>query len=202
MPRTPEENERVKQKKKEQVLMAGLEVFAEKGLTAAKMSDIAKKAGVSYGLVYNYFTSKEQIIIELVNNGLSSIQELIDEIKKTPLPPLERIRETFIRLFDYHSKDSGGGLFYRVMLQLSLDPSLWSKLAVKDLRSDPVFQFLFETITEGQQKGEIVGKGTNVIVLVLGYLALSLSLRGNEMMGIGAINGEDIADLVIRMIEK
>jgi AcrR family transcriptional regulator len=202
MPRTPEENERIKKKKKEQVLMAGLAVFAEKGPVEAKMSDIAKKAGVSYGLVYNYFPSKDQLLVELVNSGLSSSQELVDGLKHKALPPLERIRETFIRLFHYYSRDPGGGLFYRVMLQLSLYPRLWGKFAVKDLKSEPVFRFLFEAVKEGQQSGEIVRKNPREIVLVLGYVALSLSLSGHEMLGIGVIRGENIADLMVRMIKR
>ncbi|MBN2531788.1 MAG: helix-turn-helix transcriptional regulator [Spirochaetales bacterium] len=55
MPRTPEENERIKQERKDKILMAALRIFAENGLAAARMSDIARAAGVSYGLVYNYF---------------------------------------------------------------------------------------------------------------------------------------------------
>ena len=202
MPRTPEENERIKRIRKEQVLEAGLAVFAEKGLAAAKMSDIAKKAGVSYGLVYKYFPSKEQLLLELVTGAFTSSQVLIDEIRKKPLPPLERLREAFVQLFNLHAQDPTAGLFYRVMLQLSLYPRLWEKLPVKDLGSEPVFRLLLETIREGQQRGEIVDTNPQEIALVLGYIALSLSLRGHELLGIGSMKGETIADLVVRMIAK
>lgn len=201
MPRTPEENERIKEEKKERILMAALTVFAENGLAAAKMSDIAKAARVSYGLVYKYFPSKEQIFIDLVNNGITFSTEFVDELKNKQLPPLERIREIFIQLFYYHASDPEGGLFFRVMLQLYFCPHLWEKLVIKDLKSEPVFKFIFETIKEGQQSGEIVDKNPQEIVLLLGYIALSFSLRGHEIFD-NELKAESIVNLIIRMIKK
>ena len=89
MPRTPEDNERLKNQRKEQILTAGLKIFAENGIAAAKMSDIAKAAGVSYGLVYKYFPSKEQLFIELVNTLFTFSLKLVDGLKSEQLPPLQ-----------------------------------------------------------------------------------------------------------------
>jgi AcrR family transcriptional regulator len=199
MPRTPKENERIKREKKEKILAAGLRVFAERGLAAARMNDIAKAAGVSYGLVYNYFSSKEKLFVELVNSGFSSSRTLVAEMAGKRLPPLERIRATFIRLYDYHSADPAGGLFFRTMMQLTFYPRLWKKLAVKNISSDPVFQFLLDAVKEGQQSGEIVRRNPREIVLLLGYLALGFSLRGQEMLD-SSIRAESVADLIVRMI--
>jgi AcrR family transcriptional regulator len=201
MPRTTEENNRIKEKKKELILMAALTVFAENGLAAAKMSDIAKAAGVSYGLVYKYFPSKEHIFIELVNNAFSSSNASVAEIKSKQLPPLERVREIFTQLYNYHSSNPEGGLFYRVMLQLTFYPHLWEKFIIKDLTSEPVFQFIFETIKEGQKSGDIVDKKPQEIALLLGYIALSFSLRGHEIFD-NELKAENIVDLIIRMIKK
>jgi AcrR family transcriptional regulator len=201
MPRTPEENKRIREERKAQILSAALTVFAENGLAAAKMSDIAKAAGVSYGLVYRYFPSKEQLFVELVNDSLSSSQELIKAIRDLHLSPLERMKETFTQLFNYHASDPGGGLFFRVMLQLNFHPHLWEQLVIKDLTSEPVFQFLYETIIEGQQSGEFVDTNPQEIVLLLGYLAISFSLRGHEMFN-DELNVENITNLIVRMIKK
>lgn len=201
MPRTPEENERIKEEKKERILMAALTVFAEHGLAAAKMSDIAKAAGVSYGLVYKYFPSKEQIFVDLVNTSFSSSHESVAAIKSMQLPPIQRIREIFTQLYNYHSSNPEGGLFYRVMLQLIFYPHLWEKFIIKDLTSEPVFQFILETIKEGQQSGEIVDKNPQEIALLLGYIALSFSLRGHEIFD-NELKAENIVELIIRMVKK
>lgn len=201
MPRTAEDNERIKEEKKEKILQAALKVFAENGLASTKMGDIAKAAGVSYGLVYNYFPSKEQLFVELINSSIASTDEFVDEIKKKQLPPLERIREAFIQLYNFHSSDPSGGLFYRVMLQLNYYPHLWEELEIKDLKSEPVFQLLFESVLEGQQREEIVDKNPQEIILLLGYIAISFSLGGQEIFD-NQIKAENIADLIIRMIKK
>lgn len=201
MPRTPEENERIKEERKEQILMAGLAVFAENGLAAAKMSDIARAAGVSYGLVYNYFPSKEQMFVELLNKRITLSHEFVTEIKNMQLPPLERIKEIFIRLFNYYSSDPQGELYFRIMMQLNFYPHLWEKSHQKDLSSDPVFQLLLETIKEGQKRGEFINKNLNEMVLLLGYIAVSFSFRGHEMFD-DKFRVENLVDLIIRMIKK
>jgi AcrR family transcriptional regulator len=201
MPRSPEENERIKKEKKEKILKAGLMVFAEKGLAAAKMSDIAKTAGVSYGLVYTYFSSKEHIFIELLNNLFAFSQELVAELKSMELPPLERIKLIFTRLFETHASDPEGELYFRMMLQLAFYPNLWEKLIVKDLTSEPVFQLLLQTIKQGQQSGEFVNKNPQEMALLLGYIALGFNLRGHEIFA-NEIKIENIVDLIVRMIKK
>lgn len=61
MPRKSELNQELRDARKEQILKAALIVFARRGMVATKISDIAKEAGLSHGLVYHYFNSKEEI---------------------------------------------------------------------------------------------------------------------------------------------
>ncbi len=64
--------------KQEMIIDAALEVFRGKGYANARMADIARRAGVSYGLVYHYFGSKEvlfDIIVETWWNDLYSMME-------------------------------------------------------------------------------------------------------------------------------
>jgi TetR/AcrR family transcriptional regulator, fatty acid metabolism regulator protein len=60
------------------IIDAALEVFRERGYADARMADIADRAGVSYGLVYHYFGSKEvlfEIIVESWWNELYAMME-------------------------------------------------------------------------------------------------------------------------------
>src|SRR5438105_3263605 len=59
--RLPEERPR-------QILEAALAVFGEHGLAAARLDDIAKRAGVSKGTIYLYFPNKEELFREMVRN--------------------------------------------------------------------------------------------------------------------------------------
>lgn len=59
-----------KEKRKQAILYAALELFVTKGYAATKISDIAEKVNMSTGLLFHYFESKEKLYEELVTIGL------------------------------------------------------------------------------------------------------------------------------------
>src|SRR3954454_14647606 len=59
----------------DEVLDAALDLFIEKGFAAARVEDIAKRAGLSKGAVYLYFPSKEAIMEGLVQRAVVPITE-------------------------------------------------------------------------------------------------------------------------------
>lgn len=65
-PRSKKQFEEIRNDRKDQLLDAALQVFAEEGYHSASVSKIAKHAGVSKGLMYNYFQSKEEVLLTLV----------------------------------------------------------------------------------------------------------------------------------------
>src|SRR6478735_2224769 len=58
-----------------QILTAALEVFGERGLAAARLDDIAKRAGLSKGTIYLYFPNKEELFREMVRTTVISALE-------------------------------------------------------------------------------------------------------------------------------
>lgn len=79
MPRTPVQNLEIREKTKKQILDAGLKVFAVKGYHGTSISDIAKEAGVSKGLAYNYFSSKKELA-EAVLMNLGDVWSQFDRL--------------------------------------------------------------------------------------------------------------------------
>jgi len=74
-PRTPDQIAEVKKEKRLIIENAALEVFAEDGYHHASVSKIAKKAGVSKGLMYNYFHNKEDLLKELIRDIIQEVAE-------------------------------------------------------------------------------------------------------------------------------
>ena len=66
MPRTKEQFETMRQVSRQKILNAALEVFAKQGYSSATIDAISKTAGISKGLMYNYFKSKEDVLKELM----------------------------------------------------------------------------------------------------------------------------------------
>jgi AcrR family transcriptional regulator len=78
MPRSQEQYDEIRQQKKQLIIDAALELFAENGFHATSMSQVASRAGVSKGLAYNYFESKQEILDEIVKTGFESIYSRFD----------------------------------------------------------------------------------------------------------------------------
>lgn len=60
---------------------AALEVFASEGYHRASISKISSHAGISKGLIYNYFNSKEELLMETLIDGTERIREVFKRIE-------------------------------------------------------------------------------------------------------------------------
>ncbi len=66
---------RLPEERPKQILEAALAVFAERGLSAARLEDIARRAGLSKGTIYLYFPNKEELFREVVRNNVVAFIE-------------------------------------------------------------------------------------------------------------------------------
>jgi len=73
----------MRERSRERILTAALEVFAAKGYETASISEITARAGVSRGLVSYYFATKEQLAAELLDRWLDGIAGILT-IQGTP----------------------------------------------------------------------------------------------------------------------
>ena len=83
-----------REKKEEAIFKAALRVINQKCFHKARMSDIAKEAQISYGLVYHYFNTKEELFDAILNrwwNGLFGLMEDIQESESDVCRKLMRI---------------------------------------------------------------------------------------------------------------
>jgi len=90
-PKSKEQFEAIRQKSVATIKEVALELFATKGYNSTSISQIAKAAGVSKGLMYNYFDSKEDllhtILTEAVEDGAAAMEEYLQQ-KHEPLDEL------------------------------------------------------------------------------------------------------------------
>lgn len=79
-------------KRRSQVLGAAIELFGKRGYHATAVKDIAERAGVSTGLVYQYFGNKEDILFLALQTVLDTYKERIPGATEGVDDPLERFR--------------------------------------------------------------------------------------------------------------
>ena len=63
-----------KEVKRMQIMQAALDLFVERGYYGTKTSQISKRAGISEGLLFHYFPTKENLLEELINIGLDGMR--------------------------------------------------------------------------------------------------------------------------------
>jgi AcrR family transcriptional regulator len=77
--------------KRRVILDAAVRVFARQGFHTCRVSDIADEAGVAYGLVYHYFTSKDQILDTLFLERWALMLRAIAEADASELAPRDKL---------------------------------------------------------------------------------------------------------------
>lgn len=65
--------EKLPVEKKEKILLACMEVFAEKGYEGASTNDIVKKAGISKGILFHYFGNKKNLYLYVLDTALDKV---------------------------------------------------------------------------------------------------------------------------------
>jgi TetR/AcrR family transcriptional regulator, fatty acid metabolism regulator protein len=91
--------------RRRQILDAAIRVFARQGFHACRVSDIAREAGVAYGLVYHYFNSKDEVLNELFVERWSLLLAAIEEIDARPIPPREKLDAVAAFIIDSYRHD-------------------------------------------------------------------------------------------------
>ena len=80
-PRTEQQFEEIRETRKKAIMDTALELFARDGFDTTSISKIAARAGISKGLLYNYFDSKEDLIRSIIFNGLDVLIHYMDPNK-------------------------------------------------------------------------------------------------------------------------
>ncbi|MEE4116768.1 MAG: TetR/AcrR family transcriptional regulator [Marinilabiliaceae bacterium] len=77
-PRTSHQFQEIRKGKRSLIMNVALELFAGEGYHSASISKIASRAGISKGLMYNYFSSKEDLLNSIIQDGLDQLKIMLD----------------------------------------------------------------------------------------------------------------------------
>ena len=80
------------EEKRRQLLDAAVRVFARKGFHASRVGDIAEEAGVAHGLLYHYFTSKDEVLEAVFHDNWSLLLARIASVEETDEPAADQLR--------------------------------------------------------------------------------------------------------------
>ena len=135
--------------KRERIIEAAVDVFAERGFHQARVSDIAKRAGVADGTIYLYFKNKEDLLLSIFEEKMDVVLAGLREALASIDDPVERVR-SFAR---YHFSQVRDNRSAAEVLQVELR---LSNKFLKEYRPEKLWEYLevFAEITrEGQARG-------------------------------------------------
>ncbi len=111
MPRTKEQFEEIRSKTRENILTSALRLFAGKGFHGTSINDIAKAAGISKGLAYNYFESKQKIMEAILGELFREAENFVDVMDSVE-DPYEKLRLIIEFTFKYYEENEELWMLY------------------------------------------------------------------------------------------
>ena len=174
MPRSPKDNQEIREARRQEILRAAAHVFAEHGFARAKISDIASSAGISYGLLYHYYSSKADVFGALVDAMIERIDEDFEHPGERAYEKLVGSMERVHRRFSSPEIEANR-LLAQAMLQGALPDGIHERLA-DHLTS--VYQRTVDRIAEAQRDGDIdPGADPRELASALLFIFRGMSIR-------------------------
>lgn len=181
-PRTKEQNAEIKLQSRNLILDAAFEMFAQVGFDRTSMSAIAKEAGVSKGLIYHHFDSKEDVLKGVFDSMVERTQSLWQEglENATPRQILSSVIDITVQFLQKYPG------WVRLMVHLALQEDVVEGLRehIEVLRKQKAFQVkpLFEALGYEDPLKEAFYFGAKLDGITLGWLSLGADYPIDDMI--------------------
>ncbi len=145
MPPAPER----KTDKRSVITEAAVDVFAEKGFHQARVSDIARRAGVADGTIYLYFKNKEDLLLSIFEEKMELLLEQLGVALEGVNDPIERVR----KFAEFHFRQVRDNRAVAEVLQVELR---LSNKFLRDYRPEKLWAYLNvfgQIVRDGQAAG-------------------------------------------------
>lgn len=150
-PLNKEQFDQIRDQRSEQIKQAALKVFARRGYTGTKTSIIAKEAGISEGLIYRYFHSKEELFTKIVQELMEEAKREINNVQYLPGTPFEQIRNLTKNMMDENNMYS-----FMLMERARKADDVPEKVSLifKQVSTNVLIDPLVPIFVKGQERGE------------------------------------------------
>jgi len=168
-PRGKKLNEQMRADASAKITRAALEVFTEYGYHGATMEQIMRASGLSKGLVYHYFSSKEKVFIHLVDAALDISRNTWQDALDSPGTAWERIEKLSENVVKIAFTDESS-LYSLIMVQATIQGKGIPGLMEHIIQRMDYYNKLPQLIAEAQISGEAAPGDPEL--LFLAYVAL------------------------------
>ena len=159
------------------ILDAALQEFAAKGLDAARVEDIAEKAGANRRMAYYYFGSKEGLYLAALEASYFQLVEVEEAIDVDALGPIDAIEALVAAKFEHYVKYPHYIEFVK-MENLYQARHLKTSRRIADMRA-PLISIIKRVLQRGEALG-VLRKGVDPLDLYLSICALGFFVFSNR----------------------
>jgi AcrR family transcriptional regulator len=124
MPRTPEQLERIREESREKILGSALRLFAHHGYERTSVRMIAEDAGISRGLLYNYYGGKQDLLRAILERSGEDVRASFRRAEEGATPE-ERLERLVRAAFELVRRNLA---FWRLTYQLRMQPGVLEAL--------------------------------------------------------------------------
>ncbi len=139
--------------RKEEILEAGLEVFAKRGYYNTTTAHIAEKAGISQPYVFRFFQTKEELFIAALERAFERIIQTLNHVQSSPEELGTKIVKAYEELMDSHPNE-----FALQVIGISIREEAIqnvSKVGLSRMRSNILEKFKSAGIEDPEQKATV-----------------------------------------------
>ena len=131
------------------ILQAAVRVFARQGFHTCRVADIAEEAGVAYGLVYHYFSSKDEILDTLFLERWELMLEAIDQADAAQTSPRDKLAAIAGFIVDSYRHDPQ--LMKVIIVEVTRAANTFARTHLDSIRD--AFARIAEIVREAQRIG-------------------------------------------------
>jgi len=197
MPKTEAGLQQVREASRKKILDGALRVFATKG-TMATMADVAEEAGVSQGLAYRYFTSKEAILSELVHGVTDAGGGFYERVKQAQGTARERLDFLLVRMMRAIRETPE---YYQLLNRVLRDGNVREELVdVVAKNGEAVRSTIRRLIVEAQADGDIARDDPDLLLAALLAIIYGLELPTPGPTGAEGRKNFPDTKIILRML--
>lgn len=153
MPRNKEDFKNIQEQRKTAILNSALHLFAIRGYDSVSIDDITKSAKCSHGLFYHYFSSKENLFHQLMNQIKTSWDRDLNAINFEQKPKFV-VREVIDSFISSLQSDDNTAFTIFFFLTFHLQKKIPDPPFPPRPKKDRLFHKLIDVIERGQDEGD------------------------------------------------
>lgn len=182
--------------KEEQIIKSAKELFLKYGYKKVSMSEIAENANITKRTLYSYFKDKDDILNYIIEEEITNMKQIIDEIEKEDLPFLKKVHKTILKIFEYKKQKQLLTILTQEYKKIQ-NPKLNEKLKRFD---ENIQDYIKERVHYAMENGYIKKSDPDIISFIIYKIYIALVFEWEENND--ELDEKEITDNIMHVLSE